>query len=73
MKGAGPQVVRERGLGFEQDHRNALAAERERAHQPGRTGARDHDGEDGHHRSLTRPGFDATRAGRPRPGERRLT
>ena len=56
MEGAGAQVVRERGLGFEQDHRDALPAERERAHQPGRAGTRDHDGEGGHHRSLTCPG-----------------
>jgi hypothetical protein len=41
MKRARSQIDGERRLGFAQDHGDALLAECERAHQPGRTGARD--------------------------------
>src|SRR5262249_19557007 len=48
MEGAGAQVMRERGLALQHDDRNALPAERERAHQTGRAGPRDDDRQVGH-------------------------
>ena len=42
MEAAGAQVVGQRRLGFAHHHAHALAGERQRAHQPGGPGARDH-------------------------------